>query len=142
MAARTRTAKDTMNTVGVGRPRNVARSRNRVCSVMRRTAMTEKMLSTLSASIKKEEAQERPYWFVLFCYGDLRTTCYGWLAIDKEEQSKAQAASSGKRAAKRRGEREFNEFCVDKSYVTDSPEAFVKKCKSVGLNPDMSDYIQ
>ncbi len=87
------------------------------------------------------KAQERNYWFVLFGYGDSRTSRHGWLAIDKEEKSKAQAASSGKRVAKIKGEREFNYFCVDKSYVTDSPEAFVKKCKSIGLNPNMSEYI-
>jgi len=87
------------------------------------------------------KAQERNYWFVLFGYGDSRTSCHGWLVIDKEEKSKAQAASSGKRVAKIKGEREFNYFCVDKSYVTDSSEAFVKKCKSVGLNPNMSEYI-
>lgn len=87
------------------------------------------------------ETQERNYWFVLFGYGDSIISRHGWLAIDKEEQSKAQAAASGKRVAKRKGENEFNYFCVDKSYVTDSPEAFVKKCESVGLNPNMSEYI-
>lgn len=114
------------------------RMRNTACAA-KRTIEHTNLRRTASV---KEEAQERNHWFVLFSYGDSRITHYGWLAIDKEEQSKAQAASSGKRAAKRRGEREFYEFCVDKSYVTDSPEAFVKKCKSVGLNPDMSDYIQ
>lgn len=88
------------------------------------------------------EAQERNYWFVLFGYGDSRESRYGFLAIDKESASKAQASASGRRAAKRKGENQFNYFCVHKTYVTDSPEAFVKKCKSVGINPpNMSEYI-
>lgn len=81
------------------------------------------------------------FWFVLFSYGDTRSTNKGWLALDKDECNKAQAAKMGKSAAKRRGEREFNYFVVNNSYVTDSPEAFVKKCKSFNMNPNLEDYV-
>jgi hypothetical protein len=86
---------------------------------------------------------EKTNWFVLFSYGDSRTTMYGWCVVDKEEENtKAQASKVGKRIAKRKGESQFNYyFVVNTPYVTDSIEAFIKKCNSVNLNPNLEDYI-
>ena len=84
---------------------------------------------------------EKNYWFVLFKYGDARTTERGWISCPKDEFTKAQAKKSGDRAAKKRGERQFNYFVVERTYVTDSPATFKKECAKVNLNPNLEDYI-
>lgn len=87
------------------------------------------------------KAIKRNYWFVLFGFGDSRSTIYGWTACDKSEYTKSKAKSAGDRVAKSKGKSQFNYFIVEKTYVTDSPDAFLKKCKSVKLNPNLEDYI-
>ena len=89
-----------------------------------------------------QKRHQRNYWFVLFGCGDSRDTIYGWLTCDKSEYTKSEAKSAGNRAAKRKGESQFNYFIVERTYVTDSPDAFLKKCKSVNLNPNLEGYIK
>lgn len=81
-------------------------------------------------------------WFVLYGCGDGRSDEYGWATFDKEEKTRSGALKYGRDAAKRLGERSYNDhFCVKRTYVTDRISAFKAKCiNDAGFAPNLSKY--
>lgn len=92
----------------------------------------------MAKKVEKNNAESK-VWFVVFGVGDTRSDYYGWMAFWKDEKSKTEARKAGDRAAKRKGEANYNYyFCKHTTYVTDSISAFKKKCEKVGLRPSES----
>lgn len=96
----------------------------------------------MSVSEEKEVAKNsteevRNTWFVLYGCGDERSDKYGWTTFNKEDKTRSEALKYGAAAAKQLGERNYNNyFCVKRTYVTDSVDAFRKKCiNTAGFTP-------
>ena len=96
----------------------------------------------MSKNFNKSIEEVRNVWFVLYGCGDERSDEYGWTTFDKEEKTRSEALKCGTAAAKRLGERSYNDyFCVKRTYVTDSIDAFRKKCiKDAGFEPNLDEY--
>ena len=81
------------------------------------------------------EQNQKNAWLVVFGVGDCRSSHYGWMVFWKDEATRTEAKKAGDRSAKRMGENSYNYYYfANKTYVTDSISAFMKKCQKVGLN--------
>lgn len=95
-------------------------------------------IEEMEMSVSEEKFEEvRNTWFVLYGCGDERSDKYGWTTFDKEDKTRSEALKYGTAAAKQLGERNYNNyFCVKRTYVTDSIDAFRKKCiNNAGFTP-------
>ena len=84
-----------------------------------------------------EKTENSNVWFVIFSAGDGRFKHHGWTAYWKDDvDGRAAAKRGGDRCAHNLGENRFTMYYgIGRTYVTDSPAAFLKKCEKVGLNP-------
>lgn len=84
-----------------------------------------------------ENTETRDVWFVIFSAGDGRFKHHGWTAYWKDDvDGRAAAKRGGDRCAHRLGENRFTMYYgIGRTYVTDSPAAFLKKCEKAGINP-------
>nr|DAP06964.1 MAG TPA: hypothetical protein [Caudoviricetes sp.] len=95
-------------------------------------------IEEMEMSLSEEKIEEvRNTWFVLYGCGDERSDKYGWTTFSKEEKTRSEALKYGTAAAKQLGERNYNNyFCVKRTYITDSVDAFRKKCiNTAGFTP-------